>query len=292
MHGIRLVRPLAALLLGGFVLIGHPALVNAQDKYFDSNGVKIRYTDEGSGEPVLLIHGFTADIEKQWTDPGIRKALATKYRVIALDNRGHGKSDKPHDPKKYGMEMVEDAVRLLDHLKIDKAHVVGYSMGAMLTAKLMVTHPERLRSATLGGAGALRPDNPESLALFNKLAESLEQGKGFAPLVKALTPAGQPAPNEEQMKAIDTYLTAKNDVKALAAVLRGFKDLTVKDEQLKTNKVPALALVGSLDPLKAGVDAMKGTTANLRVVVIDGADHITAFSRPEFVKELQGFLGK
>src|SRR6516225_11708196 len=108
----------------------------ADSQFFDSNGVKIRYLVEGKGEPVLLIHGFTAGIEMQWALPGIIKELAKDYRVIALDNRGHGRSDKPHDAKKYGMEMVNDAIRLMDHLKIKKAHVVGYSMGAMITSKL------------------------------------------------------------------------------------------------------------------------------------------------------------
>src|SRR5262245_60178433 len=115
------------------VLAVAPGL-RAGDKSFDSNGVKIRYTDQGKGEPVLLIHGFGANAEMQWALPGVVKDLAKDYRVIAYDNRGHGKSDKPHDPKKYGAEMVEDAVRLLDHLKIKKAHVVGYSMGAIITA--------------------------------------------------------------------------------------------------------------------------------------------------------------
>src|SRR5437868_8532253 len=97
--------------------VGIAGAGGAQELYFDSKGVKIRYTDQGKGEPVLLIHGFGANAEVQWALPGILKDLAKDYRVIAYDNRGHGKSGKPHDPKKYGMEMVEDAVRLLDHLK-------------------------------------------------------------------------------------------------------------------------------------------------------------------------------
>jgi pimeloyl-ACP methyl ester carboxylesterase len=93
---------------------------------FDSAGIPIHYMVLGKkdGEPVLLIHGFTGTIETQWAP--VIKALATDYRVIALDCRGHGGSGKPHDPKQYGIEMVKDAVRLLDHLKIDKAHVAGY----------------------------------------------------------------------------------------------------------------------------------------------------------------------
>src|SRR5437899_11802964 len=120
-----------------FFTILVPAGRGAEDQFFDSNGVKIRYIVEGKGEPVVLIHGFTADIDKNWrtgfavgpyqNGPRIIEALSKNYRVIALDNRGHGKSDKPHDVKQYGVEMAEDVLRLLDHLKIKQAHVVGYS---------------------------------------------------------------------------------------------------------------------------------------------------------------------
>jgi pimeloyl-ACP methyl ester carboxylesterase len=262
----------------------------AEDQFFDSNGVKIHYIVEGQGEPVLLIHGFTSSIQGQWGNPGILKALAKDYRVIALDNRGHGKSDKPHDPKQYGTEMVEDAVRLLDHLKIDRAHVVGYSMGGTITCKLVATHPDRLLSATLGGSGGIREGAVP--IRYEVLAESLEQGKGFGPLIEFLTPPGRPKPSEEQVKLINAALSAANDTKALAAVIRGMPGLAVTDEQLKANKVPTLALIGEIDPLKKGVDDIKGRMANLRVVVIDGADHVSAFSSPEFIKELKDFLDK
>jgi pimeloyl-ACP methyl ester carboxylesterase len=259
----------------------------AEDQFFDSNGVKIHYTVQGQGEPVLLIHGFTADIQKQWT-PDLMRTLAKDFQVIALDNRGHGKSGKPHDPKQYGLEMVEDAVRLLDHLKIKKAHVVGYSMGAIITNKLMVTYPDRIITATLGGAAGVREG--ADTKRFDVLAESLEQGKGFGILIAALTPAGQPKPTEEQIKAINAMLIATNDTKALAAVARSFKDLTVSEDKLKANRIPTLALIGEIDPLKKGVDELKGHLANLKIVVIDGADHITAFSQPAFTQHLSAFL--
>jgi pimeloyl-ACP methyl ester carboxylesterase len=278
----------AALVCGLLLLPG--AGRGAEDSSFDSNGVKIHYVVEGQGEPVLLIHGFTVNIQSQWAAPGIIKALAKDYRVIALDNRGHGKSDKPHDPKRYGLEMVEDQVRLLDHLKIDKAHVVGYSMGAAIAAKLLVTHPDRLLSVTLGGSGGFREGSlPPGV---NALADSLEQGKGFGPLIDALTPPGKPKLNEEQIREINHRLEAANDVKALAAVLHGMKDLAVSDDKVKANRVPTLALIGEIDPLKKGVDDLKERMPDLRVVVIDGADHITAVARPEFFKELKGFLDK
>jgi pimeloyl-ACP methyl ester carboxylesterase len=267
-----------------------PSSGRADEGFFDSKGVKIRYVIEGRGEPVLLIHGFTANIEKNWGFPGILKSLAQDYRVIALDNRGHGKSDKPHDPKQYGADMVEDAIRLLDHLKIDKAHIVGYSMGATIALKLLVTHPDRVLSATLGGSGGIRENS--SPLFFGILAESLEQGKGIGPLIEVLTPSGKPKPTEEEIKKINQKIISDNDTKALAAVLRGMKNLAVSDAQLKANQAPTLALIGEIDPLKKGVDELKGRLSNLRTVVIDGADHMTAFTRPEFVQELKEFLRK
>src|SRR5215469_6705144 len=124
----------------------------AESRFFRSDGVTIRYLVEGEGEPVLLIHGLGASVHVQWGASGVIQALAKDHRVIAYDNRGHGRSGKPHDPQRYGEETVEDAVRLLDHLEIPKAHIVGYSMGALITNKLLVEHPDRFLSATLGGA--------------------------------------------------------------------------------------------------------------------------------------------
>jgi pimeloyl-ACP methyl ester carboxylesterase len=258
--------------------------------YFDSDGVKIHYVVQGreDGEPVLLIHGFTLDGEGQWGP--VVKVLEKDYKLIAMDCRGHGGSDKPHDPKKYGLEMARDAVRLLDHLKIDKAHVVGYSMGAGITLQVAARYPERVRTATLGGAGLPLPGREK---LLEEVADSLEQGKGLGPLIAALTPKDKPKPTEEQIKAIDAALLARNDAKALAAVLRGNitdKDLALSDEKVKGIKVPMLALIGEDDPLRPGVDELKKRLPDMKVVVIDKADHITAFGRDEFVSGLKEFL--
>ena len=115
------------------LLVVVPAV--ADDLFFDSDGVKIRYIDQGprDGEPVVLIHGGFMNAETMWAEPGVIEALDDAFRVIALDLRGHGKSDKPHDPRQYGNPFVEDIVRLLDHLDIEKAHVVAYSMGGRIT---------------------------------------------------------------------------------------------------------------------------------------------------------------
>ncbi len=263
----------------------------AEDKFFDSNGVKIHYIIEGEGQPVVLVHGFTASIPVQWAMPGIISKLSKDYQVIALDNRGHGRSDKPHDPNQYGMQMVGDIVRLLDHLKIEKAHVVGYSMGGFITNALLTTHPDRVITATLGGAGWAQADDAR-LSFMNELADSLDAGKGIGPLILQLTPADRPKPTEEQINAVNQMLMLTNDSKALAACIRGMKSLAISEAKLKENKVPTLALIGDKDPLKLGVDELEKVMANLTVEVIKEADHMTAFRSPKFIEDLQGFLAK
>jgi pimeloyl-ACP methyl ester carboxylesterase len=274
----------------GFICLCLIPLSNlrAEDHYFDSNGVKIRYIDEGKGEPVLLIHGFTVNVEMNWGSPGIVSGLAKDYRVIALDNRGHGKSDKPHDPKQYGIEMAEDAIRLLDHLKIDKAHVVGYSMGGMIVAKLLTTHPDRLLSATLGGHGGLREG--AKLDFMEQLAKDLDEGKGPGLLFAALTPEGKPRPTAEQLEIMKKVFASTQDEKALAAVVRSWQGLAVADDKLKTCTVPTQAVIGALDPLKKGVDYLPERLPKVKIVVIDGADHMTAPGNPKFLKSIRDFL--
>jgi pimeloyl-ACP methyl ester carboxylesterase len=262
-------------------------LLHAEDFFFDSAGVKIHYTVEGKGEPVLLIHGFGGDIQDQWGAPGVIKALSDAFQVIAIDNRGHGKSDKPHDRNAYGINMVEDPIRLLDHLKIAKAHVVGYSMGGRITGAMIALHPERLQTAVLGGAG-WNPPGQDDIGL-SILADSLEQGKGIGPLVQALTPVGAKPPTPEEVDMANKYFLAKNDAMALAAVIRNFP-ASPTEAQIRANKVPVLALIGELDPMKSGVDRLNGLMPNLKIVVIPKANHITAFADPEFIKSLKSFL--
>ncbi|HET6879556.1 MAG TPA: alpha/beta hydrolase [Pirellulales bacterium] len=263
----------------------------AEFKYFDSDSVKLRYRVSGEGEPVLLIHGLGASIHLQWGAPGVIEALEKNYRVVAFDNRGHGRSGKPHDPALYGEEMMHDAVRLLDHLQIAKAHIVGYSMGAVITDKLLVEHPERFLTATLGGAGWVKP-NDDRAEFLTEVADSLEQEKGIGPLLVKLTPEGRPKPTDDQlrMRVANKVFGFVNDQKALAAAARGMQRLAVTEEQLKQNRVPTLALVGGIDPLKITVDEMAEVMPNLTVAVIEDADHFTAFRSPQFLRELKGFL--
>ena len=98
---------------------------------------RIRYVEAGSGAPVVLLHGYTRFLESNWVERGgIFWPLAKDHRVIALDLRGHGQSDKPHDPRAYGPETIADVVRLLDHLNIERAHLLGYRWGVASRASL------------------------------------------------------------------------------------------------------------------------------------------------------------
>jgi len=263
-------------------------LLHAEDAFLDSDGVRIHYTVEGSGEPVLLIHGYTANIAVNWAAPGVIKALADKYQVIAIDNRGHGQSEKPHDPQAYGIKMVADSIHLLDHLNLRKVHVVGYSMGGFFTSVLITEHPDRFWTATMGGAGWTMPELDNMLP---QLADSLEQGKGLGPLMAALNPPGQPPLPAEQMDAVNKMILSFNDPLALAAIARGGLP-HASEAKIRANKIPALALIGELDPIKAGVDQLQGMMPDLKVVVIPGATHLTAFSSPVFIDNLKSFLAE
>lgn len=260
-----------------------------ESQFFDSNGTRIHYVVVGEGEPVVLIHGFTANLQQNWNMPGIIDALKDDFQVIALDNRGHGRSDKPHEPEDYGMQMIEDPIRLLDHLGIEKAHFVGYSLGGFITGKLMTTFPDRVLTATLGGAGWNEPDS-ERMEFMTELAEALESGNGIAPLIKMLNPPGNPEPTDEQIKGLNMLVMLNNDPKALAAVIRGTEQWKVPEEVIRANKIPTLALIGEVDPLKDGVDALKSVMPDLNVVVIEGANHMDATSHPKFRESLLEFL--
>ena len=181
--------------------IGVPLVAPAgEDQYFDSNGVKIHFVVEGQGEPVIVVHGFMASIalmEQQL--PGVLWKMSQDYQVVALDNRGHGKSDKPHDPDMYGLEMVNDVLRLMDFLKLEKAHIVGYSLGGFMTEFMLVHHSDRMLTATIGGMGWIKADD-ESMTFIVSVADSLDAGNGIAPYVERMWPVGQPKPSREQLR--------------------------------------------------------------------------------------------
>jgi pimeloyl-ACP methyl ester carboxylesterase len=263
------------------------------DQFFDSQGVKIRYIEAGQGDPVVLIHGFSSSVDTGWRQPSVFDKLARDFRVIALDCRGHGQSDKPHDPASYGLAMVEDVARLLDHLQIRRAHIVGYSMGGAITGTFVVKHPDRVLTAVFGGSAPRMGWSAQNERDANELAESLEQGNGMRPLVLRLWPADEPKPSDEALNQRARASLGRNDALALAAVQRGGKQQVVTPADVRALSMPMLAVIGSVDPIKASVDAFSKLKPELKVVVIDGASHSGARgapSRPEFAAAIRDFL--
>jgi pimeloyl-ACP methyl ester carboxylesterase len=263
--------------LAGTVASSQPA-----DQFFKSNGVRIRYLVVGRGEPVILIHGFTASIE-MWA-PVINE-LSRDFQVIALDCRGHGKSGKPHDRTQYGIQMVEDVVQLMDHLGIRKAHIAGYSMGGSIVMKMLIVHPERFLTATIGGSTGFRPTDVDDAP---DLVKNLQSGMPLSEALIASAPPGMPKPSPEQREMMKRF-DAGQDPLALAALRLGNKELMVDYGPLKTNKVPTLVLYGARDNPGRFAE-LRGALANGEFVEIEGAGHIAAVQSPQFAREMWEFL--
>lgn len=235
------------------VLMAAAPAIAAADGFFDSAGVKIHYLDRGEGEPVLLIHGYSANARLNWGVSGVTPLLSAKYRVVAIDNRGHGESDKPERVEDYGVNMVEDAVRLLDHLKIEKAHVAGYSMGGMITLKLLTLHPERVKSAVIGGIGWLQP------------RPLLEERADDGPIL---------GPN-----------------KAQAACRRSFPRLSITREELKAIRTPMTVVIGENDQFREPmVIPFSEVRPDVPVVLVPGANHMSCIAKPEFRESIREFI--
>ena len=265
----------------------------SRDKSFDSDGVRIHYTDQGEGEPLILIHGFAMS-QDRWEKAGIIDAFVDRgYRVLAIDARGHGQSDKPHDPAAYGEQIPLDVVRLIEHLDLEQAYVAGHSMGAIVTNKVRELAPEKVRAAVLGGAGWQKKGDtvlPGITAL--ELAEALEETGDFKWMLREFTKDQQPPATEEEIDGHNERMMHGNDPLALAAVLRGWDGLAVTEQNLRANEVATLAVAGADDPLKEKIDDLDGVMSNLEIVVIPNADHFQSLTDPAFVEHVDAFLGK
>ena len=269
----------------------------AAEQSFDSGGVQISYIDQGAGEAVVLIHGFALSADEMWMQAPFAPTplipwLAKEYRVIAPDSRGHGASGKPHDAASYGCAMAEDLVRLLDHLGVSKAHVLGYSMGATVAGKLLASHPDRLLSVTFGGGGPVVQLSEEDTQVIDATATSLEKGHGCVPLVMSLAPEGGPRPNPFQASMISAMLLRGKDKLALAAVMRGQEGLAVTEEELARSMVPVSFVYGDRES-RGKLERISTAVAALpqaEVTVLEGRDHVTTAANWKFREALLKFV--
>ena len=257
-----------------------------QDLFLDVEGIKVHYTVEGAGEPVVLLHGFLASIDWNWRLPGITTALAEKFRVVAIDHRGHGKSSRPQDPELYGIEMVNDVARVMNDQQIAKAHIIGYSMGGFIAMKLMEQHPDRFLSATLGGSGGIREDYPNWWK--DRMIERLETADSLEEALRSVSPGNIEA-GDRRLEMLKPLMRGQ-DNKALAAVLRSWNEFSVPYTVLENNEIPTLFVYGKEDSLRPYIEPLKGRMKNAQFEPIDGANHMTAVVNPVFRQKLIEFV--
>ena len=275
------------------VLLGLAAFAlyfRVSGKTFDSAGVPIHYTDQGSGTPVVLVHGFGVQSDINWRWPGcIRRLRSRGYRVIAMDVRGHGRSGKPHDPKDYGAELSDDIVRLMDHLGIAKAHIAGYSMGGFIVLKTVERHPDRLLSAVIGAAGWSVLDERYQ-TLIGEIASAIEQHRRVDPITHWLHHTKR-APWLNVFLA-NFFLRRINDFDALVNVFKTFDALEVGEDSLRRNAVPVMTLVGDRDGIRETSDRLPGLMARHELVYVPGGDHVTALLKPLFISSMIAFFDR
>ena len=245
---------------------------------FQHGSVEIAFLDEGEGQPIILVHGFASTKEVNWVQPGWVATLARAgRRVIALDNRGHGESAKLYHPADYHTDtMADDVLALMDHLRLDRADAMGYSMGARICAFLAVKKPQRVRSLILGGLGIHLVDG---VGLPESIADALE--------ARSLDDVTDPQGRTFRAFADQT----KSDRKALAACIRGSRQTLARDQAAQI-RVPMLIAVGTKDPVAGSAQALAELVPGAQALDIPGRDHMLAVGDKVFKAGALEFLAR
>ena len=229
---------------------------------FHNGAVEIAFLDEGEGDPIVLVHGFASSKNVNWVYPAWVSELKNNgRRAIALDLRGHGDSSKLYEPEQYSIEiMADDTLKLMDHLKIDRADMMGYSMGGRITAYLARYQPARLRSAILGGIGI-------------GLIEGGGPGENVVAALEAPSLDDVTDPVGRTFRAFADQ--TRSDRRALAACLRGSRRLMTEQEAAEIT-VPVLIAVGTTDEIAGSADALGKIIPGSQVLNIPNRDHMRA----------------
>ena len=245
---------------------------------FHHGAVEIAYLDEGEGDPILLVHGFASTKNVNWVYPTwVSELRKSGRRVIAFDNRGHGESAKLYDPAAYEIAiMASDITALMDHLNIERADVMGYSLGSRMTAMLARSQPERLRSAIFGGIGIglIEGGGPGENVVSALEADSLDE---------VTDPVGR------TFRAFADQ--TRSDRRALAACLRGSRRL-MKREEAAEIAVPVLIAVGTADEIAGSADALGRVIPGSQVLNIPNRDHMRAVGDKVYKSGVLDFLAK
>ena len=242
---------------------------------FDSNGVRIHYEVNGPerGTPIVLVHGFASDYRLNWVGTRWQETLIDAgFMVIGLDCRGHGQSDKPHDEASYAVElMAQDVIGLLDHLEVESAAYLGYSMGSRIGLEVVVDFPARITRAGLGGIGA---------------AGAIDRAAEIAHAFRIGAPTNDPV-----AQTFYRFASARptNDLIALAACISGLRPEN-NPEKLARIQTPILIVVGVRDDIARGAPELIELIPSARLVTIAGRDHMSAVVAREFKQAALEFL--
>jgi pimeloyl-ACP methyl ester carboxylesterase len=241
-----------------------------------NDGVRIAYEIVGEGEPVVLVHGFASDRVQNWHAPGWYQTLTgAGRRVIALDCRGHGESDKPHTPDAYGDRMIDDVALVMADAGASSADVMGYSMGGMLTMGLTMRHPERVRRAIIAGVGA------------TYFREAGIRRHAIADALTVSDPSTLTDPVQKQFRLFAGQ--PGKDLAALAACMRAERTVYPR-EQLAGWNGNVLVVCGEKDILTGSPDGLASAFLNGRAVTVSGRDHMTAVGDKVYKQAVLDFL--
>jgi pimeloyl-ACP methyl ester carboxylesterase len=245
---------------------------------FHNGAVEIAYLDEGEGDPIVLVHGFASSKNVNWVYPTwVSELRKDGRRVIALDNRGHGESEKLYDPAQYSIAaMAGDTLALMDHLDIARADIMGYSLGARIAAWLALKQRARLRSAILGGIGIAMIDGGGP-------------GENVASALEAETLEDVTDPVGRTFRAFADQ--TRSDRLALAACLRGSRGLMTREEAAAI-AVPVLIAVGTVDEVAGSAHALGNIIPGSEVLDIPNRDHMRAVGDKVYKAGVADFLSR
>ncbi len=245
---------------------------------FQSGGITLGFDDLGprDGRPIVLIHGFAANRAEMWKRLGWYGAFERKgYRVIALDLRGHGESDKPHDADAYARDaLIGDIVALMDHVSVVRADVMGFSLGARLALALALRHPERIDHLVLGGIGGALFDPPRAPGAMAAAMAADDPDSIAEPLLKSFRHFA-----DEQGE----------DRLALAALAQNSSEPFAPD-MLAGLSLPVLVIAGARDTLAGDPEMLAAAIPGARAVAIPGCDHFSAIAHGLFKGHVFDFL--
>ena len=237
-----------------------PVMVGQKDGFFTTkDGIKIHYLTHGeSGSWVVLVHGYSDNAQRMWFNTGIAPELAKRHRVVAIDNRNHGQSDKPTPG---GSGRAQDVVELMDHLEIDRAHIHGYSMGGGIVGSLLGMIPQRFITAGFGGSGM-----SETNAAYRAAAEAMDDA-----LPK---PTGADAEGMNRFRA--RVAAARPPGSAAAATAAA--PATAATVDLTKLTIPILAVNGSFDNPYRKTHRLWREAQTFQNVILPGKTHLTAIA--------------